>query len=180
MNDPLSGRFLRQVESLSGQPVSSCYQCRKCSAGCPVAGHMDFAPHQLHRLIQSGSRGEALASRSIWLCVGCGTCGARCPNGIATSKVADALKQTAVREKVRSREKAVQAMHRAFLAGVAKRGRMHELTLIRDMRLRSGGLFKDLKLGWRMLRLGKLRLKAEKVKELGDLRKIFEGARRSP
>lgn len=179
MSDTGPDHFLRHIESLSGQPISSCYQCRKCSAGCPVAGHMDFAPHQLHRLVQSGNGGEALASRAIWLCVGCETCGARCPNGIATSKVADALKQTAVREKVRGREKAIQAMHRAFLAGVAKRGRMHELTLIRDMRLRSGGLFKDLKLGWRMFRLGKLSLKAEKVKDLRGLRKIFEGARRS-
>ena len=168
--------FLRQVEEDSGQPVSTCYQCRKCSAGCPVARHMDFAPHRLHRMVQYGSRDEVLSGSSIWLCVGCETCGARCPNGIRTSRVADALKQMAARHKIRSRIKAIPAMHRAFLAGVAKRGRMHELSLIRDMRLRSGGLFKDLKLGLRMFKLGKLKLRAEKIKDRGWLKNLFARA----
>lgn len=178
MSESAAMTFLRQVESDSGQPVSSCFQCQKCTAGCPVAGFMDFPPHRLHRLVQYGNRSEVLASGSIWLCVGCETCGARCPNGINTSRVADALKQMAVQGKFRSREKAIPAMHRAFLTGVARRGRMHELTLIRDMRLRSGGLFKDLKLGLRMFKLGKLSLRPEKIKDRKGLKLLMDRARR--
>ena len=28
--------FLHEVEELSGEKVSLCYQCKKCSSGCPV------------------------------------------------------------------------------------------------------------------------------------------------
>ncbi|MGO8880246.1 MAG: heterodisulfide reductase subunit C, partial [Desulfomonilaceae bacterium] len=30
--------------------INQCYQCGKCSAGCPVAPEMDLLPHQLVRL----------------------------------------------------------------------------------------------------------------------------------
>ena len=170
--------FLADIQRDSGQPISTCYQCQKCSAGCPVVGYMDFSPHQVHRMIQYGNRKEILTSSSIWLCVGCETCGTRCPNNIFPSRVMDALKQIAMREHVRGREKTVPAMHRAFLSGIKRRGRMHELSLIRDMRLRSGGFFKDMGLGIRMFKLGKLRLLPEKIKDRRGIRAAFERVRR--
>jgi len=178
MREPQTS-FLADIQRDSGQPISSCYQCQKCSAGCPVVGYMDFSPHQVHRMIQYGKRKEILTSSAIWLCVGCETCGTRCPNNIFTSRVMDALKQMAVRENVRGREKTVTAMHRAFLSGIKKRGRMHELSLIRDMRIRSGGLFKDMGLGIRMFKLGKLKLLPEKIKDRKGIRAVFDNARRS-
>lgn len=171
--------FLADVQSDSEQAISACYQCEKCSAGCPVVGYMDFPPHQVHRMIQYGNRKEILASSSIWLCVGCETCGTRCPNKIFTSRVMDALKQRAVREGVRGRERPVTAMHRAFLSGIKKRGRMNELRLIRDMRLRSGGYFKEIGLGIRMFKRGKLRLIPEKIRDRKGIRALFARARRS-
>ena len=35
------------VERLCGTDVGHCYQCGKCSAGCPVADRMDLLPHQV-------------------------------------------------------------------------------------------------------------------------------------
>ena len=178
MSEPETS-FLARLQADSGQTISACYQCQKCSAGCPVVGYMDFSPHQVHRMIQYGHRKEILASSSIWLCVGCETCGTRCPNDIFTSKVMDALKQMAVRERVRGRERTVTAMHQAFLSGIKKRGRMHELSLIRDMRLKSGGFFKDMGLGIRMFKLGKLNLLPEKIKDRKGIRTLFNRTRRS-
>ena len=34
--------------------INQCYQCGKCSAGCPVAPDMDLLPHQLVRLAVLG------------------------------------------------------------------------------------------------------------------------------
>ncbi|MDR3604234.1 MAG: 4Fe-4S dicluster domain-containing protein, partial [Syntrophaceae bacterium] len=34
--------------------INQCYQCGKCSAGCPVAPEMDLLPHQLVRLAVLG------------------------------------------------------------------------------------------------------------------------------
>jgi heterodisulfide reductase subunit C len=49
-------RFLNLVAERSGQPIASCYQCHKCTAGCPTAYAMDFGPAQVVRLIQLGQR----------------------------------------------------------------------------------------------------------------------------
>ncbi|MCX8127053.1 MAG: heterodisulfide reductase subunit C, partial [Dehalococcoidia bacterium] len=43
--------FREQVERLSGENVARCYQCGKCSAGCPVAFAMDLAPRRIMRAI---------------------------------------------------------------------------------------------------------------------------------
>lgn len=166
--------FFREfIRDRSGQESALCYQCLKCTSGCPVAGHMDYPPHAVHRLVVVGGRRELLRSRSIWLCTACETCGQRCPNEINTARVMDALKRLATAESSGGGEKGMRAMHRAFLAGIAKRGRMHELSLIRDMRLRSGGLFKDLGLGVKMFRKGKLSLFPKKIRDTAPLRALF-------
>ena len=173
-----NGTFLNLIQEKSGQDIPACYQCRKCTAGCPVASYMDVPPNAIHRFLQFGYRDELLKSNAIWLCAACETCGNRCPNDINTAKVIDALKHLAVREGIRGKEKAVPVMHTVFLSGIKKRGRMHEISLIRDMRLRSGGYFKDMGLGIKMFRMGKLSLIGEKVKNIKEVRNIFKKARR--
>ena len=40
----LHSEFRRKVEALSGQNLSDCYQCGKCSAGCPVQPDVEVSP----------------------------------------------------------------------------------------------------------------------------------------
>jgi len=47
------------------------------------------------RLIQVGQRERLLASRDMWLCLGCEMCGAHCPNEIDVGAVMIALRQVA-------------------------------------------------------------------------------------
>jgi len=173
------GTLAEKIRTDIGQDVSACYQCQKCTAGCPVAEYMDYKPSAIHRLIQYGRKQELLRSSAIWLCVGCETCGQRCPNNIYTSKVVDILKQMAVEEGSRSGAKSITALHKSFLSGIKKRGRMHELSLILDMRMRSGGYFKDMKLGIQMFRKGKLSLIPGKIKNTKEVKALFEKAGRS-
>jgi len=42
----------KQIEELSGQHISACFQCEKCTNGCPVTFAMDIVPHRLMRLLQ--------------------------------------------------------------------------------------------------------------------------------
>jgi hypothetical protein len=56
---------------------------------------------------------------------------------------------------------------------------MHEVSLIRDMRMKAGGFFKDLKLGIKMFRLGKLTLFPEKVKKMDEIKRMFAESRRN-
>ena len=52
--DMTGSDFVKEVEELSGENLMACYQCGKCSAGCPIVADMDILPNQLLRLLQMG------------------------------------------------------------------------------------------------------------------------------
>jgi len=85
------------AERLAGlTSVSSCYQCKKCSAGCPLTFAMDFYPDQVIRLALLGQEEQVLGCRTIWVCSSCETCTTRCPNNIDIAGVMDWLKEAAI------------------------------------------------------------------------------------
>jgi heterodisulfide reductase subunit C2 len=95
MKDP----FILKVEELSGQDLLSCYQCGKCSAGCPAVSKMDILPNQIIRMAQLGMKDELFQSQSIWSCASCMTCNVRCPKGINIAEVIEAIRQILLRKR---------------------------------------------------------------------------------
>ncbi len=91
--------FVAKVQELSGQNLLTCYQCGKCSAGCPAVSQMDILPNQIIRYAQLGFKDELLKSKSIWVCASCMTCNARCPKGINIAEVIEALRQILLRKR---------------------------------------------------------------------------------
>ncbi len=91
--------FVRKVEELSGQNLLVCYQCGKCSAGCPAVSQMDILPNQIIRYAQLGLKEELSQSRSIWICASCMTCNTRCPKGINIAEVIEAVRQILLRKR---------------------------------------------------------------------------------
>ncbi|MDH5383981.1 MAG: 4Fe-4S dicluster domain-containing protein [Candidatus Aminicenantes bacterium] len=91
--------FVEKVQELSGQNLLACYQCGKCSAGCPAVSEMDILPNQIIRFAQLGLKDELLASKAIWICASCLTCNARCPKGINIAEVIEALRQILLRKR---------------------------------------------------------------------------------
>ena len=89
--------FVAKVEKLSGQNLLACYQCGKCSAGCPVVSSMDILPNQIIRPAQLGLEKDLLESKAIWVCASCMTCNVRCPKGINIAEVIEALRQIMLR-----------------------------------------------------------------------------------
>jgi heterodisulfide reductase subunit C len=92
-------QFVAKIEELSGQNILACYQCGKCSAGCPAVTEMDILPNQVIRFVQLGLKEELLQSKSFWVCASCFTCNARCPKGIKIAEVMEALRQILLRKK---------------------------------------------------------------------------------
>ena len=90
--------FVTKVEELSGQNLLACYQCGKCSAGCPAVSEMDILPNQIIRYAQLGFKDELMRSKSIWICASCFTCNARCPKGINIAEVIEAIRQILLRK----------------------------------------------------------------------------------
>ena len=91
--------FVLKVEELSGQSLLACYQCGKCSAGCPAVSQMDILPNQVIRYAQLGLKEELLDSNSFWVCASCISCNSRCPKGIKIAEVMEALRQILLRKK---------------------------------------------------------------------------------
>ncbi len=91
--------FVLKVQKLSGQNLLACYQCGKCSAGCPAVSQMDILPNQIIRFAQLGFKDELLESRTIWICESCFMCNSRCPKGINIAEVIEALRQILLRKR---------------------------------------------------------------------------------
>jgi heterodisulfide reductase subunit C len=165
--------FLREVETRSGQPLSSCYGCLKCSAGCPTAHLMDVRPHALLRMLQTGMERQVMESRALWLCVACGTCGTRCPNGIDIGQMLDTVREMAIERKVHAAERNVHLLHEAFVRSLGMFGRLHEASFEIDYKIRSLDLLTDVASGVVMFARGKLPLLPSRVKGISQVRELF-------
>ncbi|MCK4680829.1 4Fe-4S dicluster domain-containing protein [bacterium] len=91
---------LERVKTISGQKLLACYQCGRCSAGCPVVEEMDIAPSEVIRLLQLGQVDEVLSSKTIWTCASCLQCASRCPKGVEFSSICDALRAIVLRTRL--------------------------------------------------------------------------------
>ena len=175
--DASATHFTQDIEERSGQHMATCYQCGKCTAGCPSAFSMDYPPNQIMRGVQLGMRDAVLHSRSIWLCAACETCTTRCPQGVDVAGVMDALRQVAYAEGIPSPERDVPLFHRLFLAGVKQYGRVYEFGLMGLFNIFSGHLLKDVPLAPVMQLKGKLGLLPPRVGGTRTLKRMFERAR---
>ncbi len=152
--------------------VRRCYQCKKCSSGCPVTFTMDTLPHQVMRLLQLGSEREVLSKNTYWVCSSCQTCTTRCPNDIDIADVMDELCRQASRRKTVS-EKTLELFHRLFLREVRLHGRVHELSVIGKYKLLSGQIFNDIPMGIGMILRHKLKLVPKRINRPREMRDLF-------
>jgi len=95
--DVVTNPLVRKIEAISGQNLSLCYQCGKCSATCPMATRMDLLPHQVIRYLQLGLD-EVFEANSSWLCATCFACETQCPRGIDVSKICEAIRTIKLRQ----------------------------------------------------------------------------------
>jgi len=146
------------VLSESGQNVNLCYQCRKCAAGCPISYAMDYKPAQLIHAIRLGLDELVLNSKTMWLCASCETCTTRCPQEVDVAKVMDAVKIVALRKGVKPAIPEVASFYKAALSNIKMCGRMYELGMIIGLKLRTFDFFKDMELGAKMFKKGKMKI----------------------
>jgi len=172
--DKVTPSFLEEVKKRSGEDPNLCYQCLKCTAGCPTAPYMDIRPNNIIRMIQMGMKREVLGSRAIWLCVSCETCGTRCPNEIDIGVLMDTLREMAIEEGIPAQEKNIFLLHEAFVQSIRRGGRVHEATMLIDYKLRSKDFMTDLMPGLKLFLKGKIPLFPSFIKGRDELQRIFE------
>ncbi|NHI84212.1 MAG: heterodisulfide reductase [Candidatus Thorarchaeota archaeon] len=96
--EALDPEFTKKVsELLGGQDLAACFQCAKCSAGCPVSDKVNIQIHEVMRMLLFGLP-EVLETDMIWLCTTCYTCQERCPQGIDITDILFGLKNMAFKK----------------------------------------------------------------------------------
>jgi len=172
--EPLSA----YVRRTAGAEVARCYQCGKCSAGCPMASEMALPPHAIMRLTLADDRARLFADDSLWLCLTCETCSARCPKDVDPARVIDALRELAAVEGAGHAPRTVRAFHQSFLDQIRATGRLSEVGLVMQYKLRSGALLQDVTTAPAMLRRGKLPLRPERIAGVADVRRLMAACER--
>lgn len=126
----------------AGVDLRKCYQCGKCSAGCPMAEAMDLPPQQIMRLLQMNKVEQVLEAESPWICVQCNTCSSRCPQNVNPAGVMREVRRA-------SHETGHHKLHDSntfeslFIKGIQTNGRSNEQFLAAQYNMRSGHFLQD-------------------------------------
>jgi heterodisulfide reductase subunit C len=180
--------FADEVMVKSGQNLLSCYQCRRCAAGCPVGDESGVTPDRLIRMILLGEREEAIKNLLVWRCVACYTCGTRCPNNIHTARITESLKQMSKKGHLEPLIPKVYSFHHAFITSAGHFGRLNELEFMGLFEMdnakrekQRGGwkavideLKSQAKIGMAMMKNRRMHFKFEKVKGLNEVKRLYE------
>ncbi|MDD3846958.1 MAG: 4Fe-4S dicluster domain-containing protein [Syntrophorhabdaceae bacterium] len=171
-----TGNLLETVQERADVNLSACYQCRKCSIGCPVAGEVESPPAEIIRRLQLGAGDELLQTGLIWTCLSCETCYARCPNQINFAAVIDALKSIAVEKGVARPKGDAPLFNRSFLNTVRSYGRAYDLKAIAMYKLGTGNLGQDMDKFPAMLKKGKMAILPPSGADKDKVKAVFEKA----
>jgi heterodisulfide reductase subunit C len=163
--------------------VPACFQCRRCTNGCPVTFAMDIYPDKVIRLVNLGQMERVLNCSTLWICASCETCTTRCPNNVDIAGVMDFLKELALKQGIKPPEHRSLAFHEAFFRDIEKRGRIFEGGMMQSYLIRSGDLFKktadgsileDISLGLKMLLKGRMPLLPHGIKGKKEVRELMK------
>ena len=152
----ISPDLARRIQDELGENVYLCYQCVKCTSGCPMGEFMDWQPNQVMRALQLGQEDIALGSQTPWLCASCQTCTTRCPQGLDITAIMEFLTREALRRGMKPQIPEVRVFNEAFMREIKLWGRSYELGLLVEMKLRNRDLFSDMDLAVKYVAKNKL------------------------
>ena len=173
-----STRILRAARRR--RALSGCFQCQKCSVRLPRRRARRTSSRTRSSAWRSSARDEELlSSRFIWECTSCGTCEARCPQGVDLPATIDALRRLSRRGRTRRRTGTCPSSTTSSSTIVRQSGRAHELALMAAFKLRTRRFTQDVGKLPMMLRKGKFALLPRLVPGRDERRRIFGRAPRA-
>ena len=155
----INPNLAQRIQNELGENVYLCYQCVKCTSGCPVGQYFDWQPNQIMRALQLGQEDIALESETPWLCASCQTCSTRCPQGLDITAIMEFLTREALARGLKPPVREVDAFNKAFMREIRLWGRSYELGLMVEMKLRNlrtHPIMEDLDLGLKVISKNKL------------------------
>ena len=177
--DGSAGSLAGAVEEMTGVELGACFQCRKCTCGCPVTAMTETTPSEIMRRLHFGAGEELLAGDLVWMCASCETCSARCPTGVDVAGVIDALRALALERGAPAPPGNQPLFNRAFLKTVELFGRTYDIGMIAAYKLGSLRLMNDVEKFPAMLAKGKIALAPPRGSARGVVRRIFARMRKT-
>lgn len=184
--------LIQEVMERSNQNLLTCYQCRRCAAGCPVGEETGYVtPDRLIRMIVLGERDTALNNQLVWKCVSCYTCGTRCPNDIQTARITETMKKMSKEHHMAPLSPKVDHFHSTFVNAGVRWGRVNEIEFInfyeiknalKDLReFKFKSIYKEMvtqtKLGLNMLRKKRLHFGFQSAKGRDEIKRLSKKAK---
>jgi heterodisulfide reductase subunit B len=153
----INSNLAQRIKDELGENVYLCYQCVKCTSGCPVTEFFDWQPNQIMRAVQFGDEEIALHSKTPWLCAACQTCTTRCPQGLDINRIMEFLTRESLARGIKPAIPETRIFNEAFMREIRIWGRSYEPGLMVEMKLRNPqSLLDDLELYIKMLKKGKV------------------------
>lgn len=163
----------RAVAAEAGVNLKDCYQCGKCSAGCPVVHAMDLMPREVIRLMQLGAWEEVLNAKTPWLCASCITCVSRCPRDVDLPQLMEEVRRASKAAGKRP-VKGSDVFNDLFLKGIYNNGKSNELYMMMKYNIFSGHLMQDALNAPHLLLKGMVGFKVHKIQDRKDLQRIMD------
>jgi heterodisulfide reductase subunit B2 len=157
----------KRIQDEIGQNVYLCYQCVKCTSGCPLSEYFDWQPNQVMRAVQLGQEEIALDSKTPWLCASCQTCSTRCPQGLDITAIMEFLTRESLRRGYKPQVPEVDRFNKAFMRELGLWGRSYELGLMMEMKLRNlrtHSIMEDMDLGVKVILKNKMPFLPKRVR----------------
>ena len=175
-----TGTVAREIEDRFGAEVALCYQCKRCTSGCPAVDFMEFRPHQLVRLVRLGAADRSISTEAIWNCVGCYACTARCPQDVPITELIYSLKGLAMKEGKVPKGVRVPAFLKAFAGTVERHGRNQETQMLVQYYLTTDPktAVKETPTAIKLFRQGRLPLLPHRVRGWKAVKRVLRRVRR--
>ena len=153
----IDGNLAKRIQEEIGENVYLCYQCVKCTSGCPVAEYFDWQPNQIMRAVQLGQEDIALQSKTPWLCSSCLTCTTRCPQGLDITAIMEFLTRESLERGYKPQVPETNRFNKAFMREINLWGRSYEPGLMAELILQSPKtLIDDIQLYLKFFQKGKI------------------------
>ena len=151
----------------------NCYQCGKCTAGCPLADAFEYKPNQIIRLVMLDKIDKILDSNSIYLCLSCDICSSRCPQEVHISTIMNFIRNESWKIG-EFKNKNISRFYNLFLRILGKFGRSYEPGLIMGLNVLSGKFFNDSDIALKILGKRKIKMLPEIIKGRKSVGKVIK------
>ncbi len=136
---------------------------------------MEYPPRKTIAMIRAGMRDKVLSSNSMWFCLSCYMCTARCPRGVKPTELAHAIESLATQHGFRIGGTSTPTLYRSFVSSIKGNGRVHEFGMMLKYYLLTNPLaaLKMWKVGLQLFLHRRMPLMPTRIKGREDLSRII-------